>query len=144
MRFAEIFLRLGASLVGWMVIIAYLLWLAVTQRIDCAATGDGLYTLLLFAGPPAACLSLMTLATKPMTDIQAILRWLGVIPALLLPLALMAVFDVAYSVHVTREPLCGNSTIGFWQLAFAPVVLMSMAVMGWACVGVWRSSKAQA
>jgi len=65
MRFAEIVLRVGASLGAWMIFIGYALTLAVLPRADCDPTADTLWrgTLMLgvtsalalaFAGPAMA------------------------------------------------------------------------------------------
>ena len=51
MRFSEVFLRLGVSLVSWIVLYAYLLWLAVAGKVGCGPDGDEVFRLLLGLAP---------------------------------------------------------------------------------------------
>ena len=140
MRFSEIFLRLGASLVGWMVLIAYLMWLAVTRKLDCATSGDELFLLLLYTGPPAALMSLMIQATRPMREIQAILRWLIVVPALLLVPVLLALFEIATGIYLDGDALCAAGTPPTWQLVLPVVAALSVIVILFTCVRVFLTS----
>jgi hypothetical protein len=120
MRFAEVFLRLGCSLVGWMVVIAYMLWLAVTERVGCGADGDQLYRLLLYAAPAAAALAFLTNATRPMPEIHNILRWIALLPGLLLPFILQAGWRFGRSVLIDGQAICSGDAPPAWQLAWLP------------------------
>ena len=91
MRFAEVFLRLGCSLVGWMVLVAYVLWLAVAGRVACDGDAIALYRLLMYAAPIATLLTLMTGLTRSMPEIHRLMRWIGVLPGLLLPNAVITI-----------------------------------------------------
>lgn len=128
MRFAEVFLRLGSALVGWMVLVAYFLWLAVSGRVGCEASGDDLYRLLLVAGPVAAILSLLTTVTRPMPDIHTILRWIGVLPVLLLPLIVIALWRFGQSVFVAGEAICSAGPPPLWQTLWVPVQATALIV----------------
>ena len=138
MRFAEVFLRLGCGLVGWMVLVAYFLWLAVSGRVGCEASGDDLYRLLLVAAPIAAILSLLTTATRPMPEVHAILRWIAVLPALLLPLIVIALSRVAQSVYSAGEAVCGPGPVPMWQTLWVPVQVTAFVVCVAVIVRSWR------
>ncbi len=141
MRFSEIFLRLGASLVGWMVLVAYLMWLAVTRKLDCATSGDELFLLLLYTGPPAALMSLLIQATRPMREIQAILRWLIVVPALLLLPVMLALVEIGASVYVDGAALCAAGAPPTWQLVLPPVAVLSVIVILFTCIRVFLTAR---
>jgi hypothetical protein len=143
MRFAEVFLRLGCSLVGWMVIIAYSLWLAVTDRVGCGADGDQLYRLLLYAAPAATALAFLTHATRPMPEIHDILRWIGFLPGLLLPFILVAGWRFGRTVLIDGQAICGGGPPPAWQLVWLPVQLAAVLVIIGFIFRMW-SSKADA
>ena len=88
MRFAEVFLRLGASLVGWMMVFTYLVWMAALHAMGCGPDGDAMHRVLLGVGPLALALSLALRSTRPFPDIQ---RMLG---RLVWPAALLGLFGL--------------------------------------------------
>ena len=53
MRLSEVFLRLASALVAWMVIYAYVIWLAALHAIGCGPDGDEIFRLLLGMAPLA-------------------------------------------------------------------------------------------
>ena len=107
MRFAEVFLRIGCSLVGWMILIAYVVWLAVASRIACTDDAADLYNLLFFAGPVAMFLALMIRATRVLPEIHRTMRWIGVFPALFLPNAVLTIVAAYRSVFASGAGPCG-------------------------------------
>jgi hypothetical protein len=141
MRFAEIFLRLGTSLVGWMILIAYFLWLAVAGRVGCDADGDQLYRLLLFAAPLASALAFLTSATRPMPEIHDILRWLGLLPAVLLPFALFTIWRFARRVVVEQHAVCGAAEPAGWQLLWPPLQLVAVLVCSVILIRMWSNRR---
>jgi hypothetical protein len=88
MRFAEVFLRLGSSLVGWMLVYTYTVWLAALHVMGCGPDGDGMHRLLFGLAPFAVVMALPLRLTRPFPDIQRMLSWLGVPIILLLPFVL--------------------------------------------------------
>ena len=121
MRFSEIFLRLGCSLVGWMVVIAYFLWLAVAGKIGCGEEANELHRLLLFAAPAAAAFALLTQSTRPMPDVHGVLRWIAILPVLLLPFALVSVWGIARVLYFDGETVCAGASFA-GLMSFWPVV----------------------
>lgn len=132
MRFSEIFLRLGCSLVGWMVVTAYFLWLAVAGRIGCDGETGELLRLLLFAAPVATALAFLTRATQPMPEVHEMLRWIGIVQILLLPFALATVWDVAGVVYFGRESACATQTfegpMQFWPVVQIVAVIVCLRI----------------
>lgn len=139
MRFAEIFLRLGLSLVTWMIVYAYFLWLAVLHLTGCATDGPELYRVLLGVAPFAAGTSLLLRATRPLHEVHRILRWLGIPLALLLPFVLRNVVDVLLRVTTGTDRLCETEASAVWHAWWAPLQLAALAVVIFMIVGVWRS-----
>ena len=77
MRFAEIFLRLGCSLVGWMLLYTYIVWLAALHAMGCGPDGDAMHRLLLGLAPFTAAMSLLLRLTRPMPEIHRIVARLA-------------------------------------------------------------------
>lgn len=133
MRFAEVFLRLGVALVGWLVIIAYLLWLAIVPQTPCNGDEASLWQVLLYAVPVVLMFAALLNASQQIPAIHETLRWLSV-PALLLSLlAARTLFATFMSSTLGTEPVCGLSQTG-WSSLWAPVhalVFMVLAVQFW-------------
>ncbi len=141
MRFAEVFLRIGCSLVGWMILIAYVVWLAVAGRIACTDDTVDLYNLLFFAAPIAMFLALMIRATRALPDIHRTMRWIGVFPALFIPNAVLTITAAAKSVFASTTGPCG---IGLTEGGF-PIwpVIQAISLLGIVALLVinWREAK---
>ena len=140
MRFAEVFLRLGCSLVGWMLVVAYFLWLAVAGRVGCDADGAELHRLLLFSAPVVMALAFLITATGPMPDVHRILRWVGVFPALLMPFILLTFWTAGQTVYVAASPLCGAGSIPLWQQLWVPVQALAVVVCLTLMARIWLES----
>ena len=139
MQFAEVFLRLGASLVAWMVIYAYVLWLAAARVVGCGPDGSEMHALLLGFAPVAAAMSFALRATRPFDDIQQMLRWLAVPLALLLPLTLLSTWIVFDAVWLQGRSVCTPVPPPGWQQLWVPVQLAALATITYAIALVWRA-----
>ena len=132
MRFSEIFLRLGCSLVGWMVVTAYFLWLAVAGRVGCDGETGELFRLLLFAAPVAAAMAFLTRATQPMPEVHRMLRWIGVVQLLLLPFALVTVWNVAQIAYFESPSACSPDTfqgpMRYWPVVQVVAVIVCLRI----------------
>jgi hypothetical protein len=136
MTFAEVLLRLGTALVAWMVLYAYLLWLATLRVSGCDADGDALWRLLLGIAPLAVMLSPLVGASRPLIDVHRILRW-GSLPLLLLvPLAVAAVWPTWERATLGGLDVCSDLPAAAWQVWWAPLqvtALLALAVIVWRC-----------
>ncbi len=140
MRLSEVFLRIGSSLVGWMIVYAWFIWLAVADIAGCGAEGDEIYRLLLGMAPIAAGSALLLRVTRPFEDIHRMLRWLAVPLALLLFKTLPVIWSVFNDVNLGGNSICAGSTRSGWQVAWAPVQAVVTVVCAFMVALVWRSS----
>ncbi len=140
MRFAEVFLKLGLALVAWMLLYTHALWLAVLRVVGCGPDGDELHQLLLG-------ISILTLGaaaaihtTRNMPEVHAMLRWLAIPLALLLPWMAISTWQVFATVNLGASSICGDQSPGGWQLAWAPAQLMVIAAVAWSAIRQWRAA----
>ena len=131
MTFIEMFLRLACSLVGWMVVFAYCLWLAALRIVGCGPEGDEFWRLLLGMGPLAAVFALLTNTTRRLPSLHQVLRW-GVVPLILLvPLAWVAAWSTFSTVNLEGRGICAATAQIGWHRWWAPVQLARGA-------GIWN------
>lgn len=141
MRFAEVFLRLGCSLVAWMVVYAYAVWLAALHAMACGPDGDEMHRLLMGLAPLTAVLALMLRLTRPFAEIHRMLSWLGVPVALLLIAGLRNVWAVFARSNLDGVSVCGDASPATWQIVWAPVQVASIAAIVVIVVSVWRQAR---
>jgi hypothetical protein len=139
MRFAEVFLRLGTSFVAWMMLYAYVLWLAAVYVIACGPDGDEMHRLLLGMAPFVCGFALLLNVTHTFDEIHSMLRWLGVPLFLLLPFALRSVWNIFQSVNLNAEAICSDQMLSTWQYIWAPLQLFTLLFVIYMVVRVWRS-----
>ena len=138
MRFAEVFLRLGSALVAWMVIYAHVLWLAVLFRLACGPDGDEMHKLLLGLAPITIGMAFVLQATRPFSEIHRMLRWLGVPLALLSPFVARSIWQATDAVIINESAFCANVPPSAWQIAWAPVQIVTMAIVLLMVLRMWR------
>lgn len=143
MRFSEVFLRLGLSLVAWILLLTYFIWLGVAGRVGCGPDGDELHRLVLGMAPFALCGAFLLRATRPLTDVHAILRWGAVPLALLLPPAAIAVWRVTVTVWIAKEGICGPDSVTLWEQAWPVVQLSVIAIIVLLVALNWRKTVEQ-
>ena len=139
MGFAEIFLRLGCALVAWMMLYTHFLWLAALYAMGCGPDGDEMHRLLLGLAPFTCGFAFLLRVTRPFGEIHSILRWLGVPLLLLVPFTLRSIWQVVQSVHLESIAICASGTPGTWQLLWTPVQLITVLLVSYMIVRVWRS-----
>ena len=139
MRFAEVFLRMGSSLVAWMMLYAYVVWLAALHAIGCGPDGDELHRLLLGLALLAVGFSFVLRVTDPFAEIQNILRWLGAPLLLLLPFALRSIWSIFNTVNLGSSAICANEPPAGWQLLWAPLQVLALLIVAYGLIRVWRS-----
>ena len=138
MRFSEVFLRIGSSLAGWMIVYAYFIWLAVVRRAGCGADGDEIFRLLLGMAPIAAGASFLLRSTRPFPDIHRLLRWFGMPLLAMLLLTVPVMWNVFANVNLAGNSICADSQVSGWQQIWAPVQMIATAICIWMFVTVWR------
>lgn len=137
MSFAEVFLRLGSTLVAWMVIYAYFLWVAVLRQVGCEANGDEIYRLLLAMAPITVAFSYLLCATRPLTDVHRILRWLCAPLVLLIPYAMSSVWPIFLRVTVAGEGFCALNIRSEWQAWWAPIQMVAFLMVIYGLYRTW-------
>jgi len=140
MRLSEVFLRIGSTLVAWMVIYAFFLWLAVVQRVECGADGDEIYRLLLGMAPFAVGASFFLGAARPFADIHSMLRWLGLPIAGILFLAAPVIWETFATVNLAGAAICDGVPESGWQTFWAPVQFIAAAFCIWKILTLWRTA----
>lgn len=139
MRFAEVFLRLGCALVAWMMLYAHVLWLAALYAIGCGPDGDEMHRLLLGFVPFACGSALLLRVTRPFEEIHSMLRWLGIPLLLLLPFTLRSIWNIFQTVNLNTAAICSHETPSTWQLLWAPLQLITLLLIAYMVMKVWRS-----
>lgn len=140
MRPSEVFLRLASALVGWMILYAYFVWLAALRNIGCGPDGDEMFRLLLGILPFAAGSALALRLTRTFDEIHAILRWLAVPLALLVPFCLLHIWSVFDAVNRQGNSICGaTADPQTWETIWAPLQFLAVAFCAWMLIRTWRS-----
>ena len=135
-KIAEMLLRLGCSLVGWMVVYTHCIWLGTLRVVGCGPDGDELWRLLLGFVPFAVGFSFLLTSTARFTEVAKILRWLAVPLVVLIPLAALPVFSAISSTTFASQPICGPS-LAAWHAWWGPVQLFTLIVVGWRVFRAW-------
>ena len=92
---AAVFLRLGTTLVAFMVLITHLLMLAIVPQTKCTG-GDGadIWMAVFALSPLTFVFALLLLVSRPLKSVVPMLKW-GCLPmVLLLPLALFGTLPI--------------------------------------------------
>ena len=135
MRFAEVFLRLGVSLVGWMVIFAYLLWLLVLPQVPCSPGEPSLWAVLLGATPVVALFALLLPSSRRLPGVHDVLRYAALPTLLLAALGLRIAGTALLDNTLGDARVCGLAS-QFWSSAWAPIqlgMLLFIALQAWRC-----------
>jgi len=141
MRFAEVFLRLGSSLVAWMMIYTYVVWLAALPAMGCGPDGDEMHLLLLWLAPISSIFAFVLRVTREFPDIHRMLSWLGVPIALLLIVALPNVWSVFMRTNSNGMSICSAGRPESWQLFWAPIQFAALLAITAFIINVWRNSR---
>ena len=138
MRFAEVFLRLGCSLVAWMLLYTLTVWLAALHAIGCGPDGADMHRLLLGLAPFAAGFAFLLRVTRPFPEIHRILSWLGIPLALPAPFALYNVAKVFARTTIGASSICSSDPATAWQLLWAPVQIVAIGLIAFLIIRVSR------
>lgn len=136
-------LRLGCSLVGWMVVYAYCLWLATLRVVGCGPDGDEFWRVLLGFAPIAAAFSALLGVSAALPSLHQILRW-GIAPLLLLiPLGLLPVWSTFETVNLQGTAICEPGAAAGWHLWWAPTQIACLVAICWFSYRAWRRKAPQ-
>jgi len=143
MRFAEVFLRLGTSLVAWMMLFAHFLWLAALYVMECGPDGDEMYRLLLGLAPFTCFFALLIRVTRPFADIHRMLRWLAIPLLILLPFSMRSIWRVVRSVGADSTTMCSSAEPVIWQQIWAPAQVITLLFVIYGVLRVWQESRTE-
>jgi len=132
-----VLLRLGCSLVAWMVLYTHCIWLATLRVVGCGPDGDELWRLLLGFAPIALGFSFLISAIQQQREVAQIMRWLAAPFVLLIPLAIWPVITTFTATTLDSESIC--NTHAWWHTWWAPVQLLTLGVITY---NLYRNCKA--
>ena len=129
MRFAEILLRLGCNLVGWMIIYSHCIWLAVIPQIGCGPDGDEIFRLSLGFSPIAIGAALLLGLAHKLPTVVGYLKWLALPLILLVPLTVSPILAALETTTFGSMGLCESIAASGWQRAWAPIQIMTLFII---------------
>ena len=141
MRFAEVFLRLGFSLVAWMMIYTYAVWMAALHEIGCGPEGDEMHRVLLGVALLALAMAFALRLTRPFPDIHRMLGRLVWPLALLGPFAVKNTWVVYQRTNLDGLAICAEMTPSTLQIIWAPAQFFAILVLGALLVALRRSDR---
>ncbi len=122
-----------------MMLYAHFVWLAAVYVMGCGPDGDEMHRLLLGLAPFTCGFAFLLHVTRCFADIHSMLRWLGVPLLLLVPFAIRSVWQVFQAVNVDASAICSTDAPATWQSLWAPVQLMTLLLVTYMLIKVWRS-----
>lgn len=122
-----------------MMLYAYIIWLAALHAMGCGPDGDEIHRLLLGLAPFTVGFAFLLSVTRPFAEIHSILRWLAIPLLLLLPFAVRSLWEVFQSVNRDASAICASGAPENWQTLWAPIQLLTLLLVLYMVVKVWRS-----
>ena len=142
-RLPDLLLRIGCTLVAWMVIYAHLLWVAVLPNTGCT-DGDALWRLTLGFAPIAVGFSLLLRAVHVLPEIYATTRYFALPAGLLILLAAKAVVATLTDSTLGQASICGIEPTPGWHAWWAPVQIAVLSALAVQCWRSWRPIESSA
>jgi len=144
MSFAEVMLRVGCSLVGYLVLFAHCLWLAAMVRVPCGSDADASWLSLLMLIPlTLGCLALVRVG-RVIPGLADALRIPAYPLALLIAVAAFALWPVLTAHTLGGAPICGLPEAASWHPYFAPAQYLTLGAMVWLVVTMFREPDSEA
>jgi hypothetical protein len=122
-----------------MLLYTFYLWLAAAHNIGCGPDADEMHRVLLGLAPFSAAAAIALRVTRPFDEIHRMMRWLGVPLLLLLPFCLRTVWSVFNAVNLNGAAICADVSPATWQLYWAPVQLIALAVATYFVLRTWST-----
>lgn len=148
MRPAEVFLRVGVTLVSWIMCYAHTLMLAVLPQTDCSETNAGLWEPTFYLAP-LTVLAVWALGFGH--NLRDVARWLTIPLILFTVLAFLGTLPYLTHTTLNAEPACSllnpdftESFVPAWQRAWAPLQVLVLLGIGWRVFQYWRTSPGRA
>lgn len=143
MRFAEVFLRLGCSLVAWMLVYTWAVWLAALHAMGCGPEGDEMHRVLLGVGLLAVPMGLALRLTRPFPEIHRLLSRLALPLALLAPFVLRNIWNVFERTHLDGHAICAEMAPSTFHLIWAPAQFLIVCLLAALLINEWRSARVE-
>ncbi|MEE4283624.1 MAG: hypothetical protein V2I41_16910 [Pseudomonadales bacterium] len=140
MSLPEMLLRLGTGLVAWLVIYTHLIWLGTLRIIGCNSDADELWRLLFGFAPIVFGFSWLLLNTKKLPEVHQIIRWFVLPLFLLVPLALIPIWQALSQTTLGGEAICSINPVPWWHKSWAPVQIVTVAWIVVMCWRAWRTA----
>lgn len=133
MTVAEVLLRIGCTIVAWLLLYTHCLWLSVVKQVGCESDGDALWRLLLGLIPVTISFGLLIGAANKVSSVQPMLRWGAAPLVVLIPLALFAIWPTYTASTLASNPICDIPDVA-WHSWWAPaqfLVLLYIAIIAY-------------
>jgi hypothetical protein len=134
---AELMLRLGCSLVAWLVLFAHCMWLAA---LACGDGGATPWLALLLWTPVTLVFALLLNVGFAVPGIGRALRLPALLLIPLLPLAARVVLTTLAATTLHGESICASAV--FWTKVWAPAQLVMLIMIGVVAIRAWRRGAA--
>lgn len=142
MRPAEVFLRVGVTLVSWIMCYAHTLMLAVLPRTDCSEANAGLWEPTFYLAP-LTLLAVWALGFGQ--SLRDVARWLTVPLMLFTVLAVLGTLPYLTHTTVNALPACAllnpeyaGTVVPGWQRGWAPLQIAVLLGITWRMMQYWR------
>jgi hypothetical protein len=143
MTLIEVLLRLGCSIVAWLVVYTHCLWLATLYSVGCGSDGSEFWRLLLGFAPITLGFTLLLGSANRIPAIRGTLAWLALPLLLLLPLAVRGLWPTLRSATFNHSAICAEGAASLWHVAWAPVQIATLAAVGFMALRVYRNARRQ-
>lgn len=142
MSLPEMLLRLGTSLVAWLVIYTHLIWLGTLRMVGCNSDADQLWRLLFGFAPIAFGFSWLLTNSRALKEVHQIIRWFVLPLIVLVPLALIPIWQTFSKTNLDGAAICLVTPMPWWHTSWAPLQTIAVAWIVFMAWRVWRPAPA--
>jgi hypothetical protein len=137
---AELMLRLGCSLVAWLVLLAHCLWLAALDVVECGDAGARPWFAMLLWTPMTLAFAVLLRVGFVVPGVGGALRLPAVLVIPLAVLASRAALTTLADVNLRGGSICDSAAS--WTPFWAPAQLATLVTIGAVAIGAWRRGAA--
>lgn len=145
MSVIEALLRLGCSMVAWMVIYTHCIWLA-TLRVTGCTDGDELWRLLLGFAPITLLFCLLLGSSHKLVEVHRILRWFATPLVILIPLGLVTIWPSLLTSSIDGQAICATDATALeagtvtpsWHIWWAPLQIGTLICISVTAIRNWH------